>query len=362
MRLPKTIPISTLVVMEENKNNWVQSPQGKTAIGIGIVFLIYLLVSLPSVLEFWGGDSVVIDGKSYNIKDIDKENPSLYNRYLTENVNLKKEIFSEFAEKKMLELAAEEAGLDDIDQVLKQGFSPQQPGEEELKSIYNQFKAQLGGRSFADSREIILRQMMLNQERQFSQSKKRELFEKYQVQMNVEDPPTIRHDVPEGDNPAIGPKNAKVTVIEFSDFECPFCKRSQDVNKRLREKYKDKIRWVFRDFPLDFHENAMYAHMAANCAIPQGKYWELFDLLFQNTGDLASANVDFLATKAGLDKAEYKKCIQDEDKLRAEVEADIREGQKFGVTGTPAFFINGIFVSGAMPFEHFDEIIQKEIN
>ncbi|MCC5815347.1 MAG: DsbA family protein [Leptospira sp.] len=349
--------------MEEIKNQWTQSIQGKTAIGIGIAFLLLLIIAIPTLIESWtNSDSVKIDGKSYGLNDIKKSSPSLHSRYLSEVTNTKKEIFSEFAEKKILEIAAKEAGLDDPDAVLRQGFTPTEISEQELQSIYNQYKSQLGGRSFADSKEMIRKQLMMQQERQFTQNKQRELIQKYEVAFNIQEPPTVRHDVPEAGNPSLGPKNAKITVIEFSDFECPFCKRSQEVNKKLRDKYKDQIRWVFRDFPLDFHENAMYAHMAANCAIPQNKYWEYFDILFQNTGNLSKSNVDYLATKAGLDKTEFQNCMKDEDKLRAEVEADMKEGQKFGVTGTPAFFINGIFVSGAMPFEHFDEIIQKELN
>lgn len=360
--LPKTIPLDNLVVMEENKNQWTQSLQGKTALGIGILFLLYLIVSIPAVIQAWNNsDSVKIDGKSYDLSDIENDKPTIYNRYLSEVSDLKKGIFSEYAEKKILELAAKEEGLDDPEEVLKKGYSPKEPTDQELQGIYNQYKAQLGGRSFQDSRDLILRQIMMNQERQFMQSKQQELIKKYEVAFQLQEPPTIRHDVPEAGNPAIGPKDAKVTVIEFSDFECPFCKRSQEVNRKLRDKYKGQIRWVFRDFPLEFHENAMYAHMAANCAISQEKYWDFFDLLFENTGNLTSSNVDYLATKSGLDKAEYQKCIKDEEKLRSEVEMDIREGQKFGVTGTPAFFINGIFVSGAMPYEHFDEIIQKEL-
>lgn len=349
--------------MKENFTQWTQSKQGKVAIGLGATLLAYVVFSIPAQIEYWGSsDSVKIDGKTYTLKSVEKEKPSIYNRFVSETANLKKEIFSEFAEKKILELAAKEAGVDDPTQILKSGFVAQEPSESDLLTIYNQYKSQLGGKSFAQTKDLIRRQMLSNQERQFVQTKQRELIQKYQVNFQVADPPTIRHDMSEGNNPSIGPKTAKVTVIEFSDFECPFCKRSQEVNKRLRAKYGDQIRWVFRDFPLEFHDNAMYAHIAANCAIPQGKYWEFFDLLFENTGNLEKANVDFLATKAGLDKGQYQACLSDEAKLVAEVQADIAEGQKFGVTGTPAFFINGIFVSGAMPFEHFDEIIKKELD
>ncbi|WCL50295.1 DsbA family protein [Leptospira sp. GIMC2001] len=349
--------------MQENNNPWIQSVQGKTAIGIAALFVVYLAASLPAMIGFFSpSDSVQIDGTTYTLEKIKGENPALYNRYLTEKANLSKEILGEFTEKKILDIAMKEAGVDSPEAVLKKGFAASEPSDSEMLVIYNQYKAQLGGRSFPEAKDMIRKNLVGNSERQHAQTVQRELIKKYNVAMNVQDPPTIRHEVPEGDNPSIGSKNAKVTIIEFSDFECPFCKRSQDVNKRLREKYKDKIRWVFRDFPLDFHENAMYAHAAANCAIPQDKYWEFFDILFENSGNLGKGNVDYLATKAGLDKGKYQECMSKEESLVAEIRSDMSEGQKFGVTGTPAFFINGIFVSGALPFENFDEIIKKELD
>lgn len=133
------------------------------------------------------------------------------------------------------------------------------------------------------------------------------------------------------------------------------------MNQKLREKYKGQIRWVFRDFPLPFHQDAMYAHMAANCSVSEGKYWDVFNLFFENSGNLGKANVDALVVKAGVSKDKYQSCMKDASNLKAEIDADIQDGQKVGVSGTPAFFINGIFVSGALPFENFDEIIQKEL-
>jgi len=161
-------------------------------------------------------------------------------------------------------------------------------------------------------------------------------------------------------NPSIGSKDAKVTIIEFSDFECPYCQRSQSVNKQLREKYKDRIRWVFRDFPLNFHQNAMFAHIAANCAEKQGKYWEMFDNLFQNTGSLEKSKVLKIAEQLNLDMSKFQECTTDKS-ISDEIRNDISEGQEVGVSGTPAFFINGIMVEGAQPISAFENIIDQEL-
>lgn len=149
-------------------------------------------------------------------------------------------------------------------------------------------------------------------------------------------------------------------MIEFSDFECPFCKRSQSVNSQLREKYKDQIRWVFRDYPLSFHPNAMFAHIAANCSASQGKYWEFFKVLFDNSGNLPKDRVLDLARGLGLDMKVFSQCVNDSE-VRKEVEADMAEGEKYGVSGTPAFFINGVMIEGAQPIEAFIKVIDQEL-
>jgi len=161
-------------------------------------------------------------------------------------------------------------------------------------------------------------------------------------------------------NPSLGPSNAKITVIEFSDFECPYCQRSQNITKNLRAKYKDQIKWVFRDFPLSFHQNAMFAHIAANCVGKQGKYWDIFDKLFQNTGSLNREKVLQLVSDMNIDMKKFEECTKDPE-VEREVHSDIADGQEVGVNGTPAFFINGIMIEGAQPITSFEKIIEQEL-
>jgi|JI8StandDraft_1071087.scaffolds.fasta_scaffold115959_2 protein-disulfide isomerase len=338
--------------------------ESKIYIGTILILLIYVGSTIPLIVRaFSKTNTITVDGKTYSIENLEKEKPQIFNKYQTDLASILKESFSQFAEDKIMDLAMKDQGLKSKEEVLKKGFVVSEPSDTEIQNIYDQYKDQLGGRSLQEAKEVIRQQLVLNQERSHAQNIQKDLVKKYGVTFNIQEPPPLRMDVPEGENPSVGPKTAKVTIIEFSDFECPFCKRSQEVNKRLRDKYKDKIRWVFRDFPLEFHPDAMYAHMAANCAIPQNKYWDVFNVLFDNSGDLGKTNVDYLVTKAGLNKEQYTKCISDKKvSLESEIRSDIQEGQKFGVSGTPAFFINGIFVSGALPYEHFEEIIEKELN
>lgn len=350
-----------LAEMENNFKSWMAQPISKIFIGTNLVFALLFFVSVPSfVKEYITQDAVSIGGKKYDLSDVKNSSPIAYSKFQSEYKSLLKNTFGEFAQDKLFELVAKDKNIKPSE-VLNEGLILREPSEEDIINVYMSNKAQLGGKSLAETREKIVGFLKNQQEQEHSRNKYREIITKYPVDFLIKEPEAIRVTVDEKNNPSIGPKDAKVTVIEFSDFECPFCKRSQDVNNQLREKYKGQIRWVFRDFPLPFHQDAMYAHMAANCSIEEGKYWDVFNVLFENSGNLSKSKVDEFVLKTGLSKEKYQSCMKDQSKLKSEIEADIQDGQKVGVSGTPAFFINGIFVSGALPFENFDEIIQKEL-
>ena len=172
------------------------------------------------------------------------------------------------------------------------------------------------------------------------------------------------------DDPIKGDPDAPVTIIEFSDYQCPFCKRNYDnVLGKIDEEYisKGKVRLVFRDYPLAFHKKAVPAAMAANCAGEQGKYWEVHDFLFENPDKLDIPAILDASGELGLDKDKLEACLKDKSK-EAEITKDFQDGQKYGVTGTPSFFIGkseegkeftGTFVRGAQPYSVFKEHIDK---
>ena len=185
-------------------------------------------------------------------------------------------------------------------------------------------------------------------------------------------PPVIEKVVSIDDDPMKGDPKAPVTIIEFSDYECPFCKRSYDnVFGKLDEEYisKGKVRVVFRDYPLPFHKKAVPAAIAANCAGEQGKYWEVHNFFFENPDKLNADSVLNSAAGAGLDKAKFEACINDKSK-EAEITKDFKDGQKYGVRGTPSYFIGkttdgdeitGTFVRGAQPYSVFKEHIDEQL-
>ena len=162
-------------------------------------------------------------------------------------------------------------------------------------------------------------------------------------------------------DPIKGPKDAKVTVVEYSDFQCPFCSRGAATMTQVAEAYKDKVRIVFRDNPLPMHNRAPAAAEAAQCANEQGKFWEFHDKLFAAQTAMTDDDFKKYATELGLNVETFTSCFTS-GKYKADVQNDMKEGAAAGVQGTPAFFVNGRFVNGAQPFEAFKAMIDEELS
>jgi len=160
--------------------------------------------------------------------------------------------------------------------------------------------------------------------------------------------------------PSRGPENAKVTIVEFSDFQCPFCGRVHDTVEKVMESYPGKVRLVFRQFPLEFHPKAPKAAEAALCANEQGQFWQYHDVLFKNQTKLEEDDLKAHAASLGLDGNKFADCLAT-GRMKKTIEEDQAAGKKAGVTGTPAFFINGTPLSGAQPLEAFKEVIDQEL-
>lgn len=167
--------------------------------------------------------------------------------------------------------------------------------------------------------------------------------------------------IPAGDNPSKGPEDALVTIIEFTDFECPFCSRAQETLDVLVESYGSRVRLVFRDMPLAaLHPDSPKAHEAAACARDQGRFWEMHDKFFASQSDLSVPALKRYASELGLDADEFASCLDGGAKAAA-VDANVAAGRTYGVSGTPAFFINGILVAGAQPLSAFTQVIDAEL-
>jgi protein-disulfide isomerase len=172
--------------------------------------------------------------------------------------------------------------------------------------------------------------------------------------------PNERKAVAIGHAPVRGAPNAPVTIVMFSDFQCPFCGRVEPTVKQIEDTYGSKVKIVWKNQPLPFHPNAMPAAKAAMAAYKQGKFWEMHDLLFANQRDLSDANYEKWAQQIGLDMAKWKADMASPE-LASEITADSTEGKALGANGTPSFFIDGISVVGAQPFEKFKSVIDEEL-
>lgn len=174
------------------------------------------------------------------------------------------------------------------------------------------------------------------------------------------DPDTV-YAVPVADAPSRGPMDAAVTIVEFTDYQCPFCSRVDGTLAALRERFPDDVRVVVQHLPLAFHRQAFDAAVAAECAGDQDRFWEAHELLFARARQLSDDNkpASLVRDIAGIDQPRFDACIASE-KARTRVAEDARLAERFGARGTPSFFVNGRYLSGAQPLEKFVEVVERE--
>lgn len=160
------------------------------------------------------------------------------------------------------------------------------------------------------------------------------------------------------DDPFLGTPNAKLTIVEFADFGCPYSVQESYVVRAIAQKYADRVQVIYRDFPLvDLHPGADLAAEAADCANAQGKFWEYHDVVYRNSGDFTLEALVDSAGQIGLNTRTFRACLETSE-FRAEVAQDLADGVAAGVTGTPTFFFNGQKIEGAIPFSTFTEIVE----
>lgn len=189
-----------------------------------------------------------------------------------------------------------------------------------------------------------------------------EKTKKNPVEIYINKPTLPMFDVSAGEAPFKGASDAKVTIIEYSDFQCPFCSKGAAILSGLEKKYGNKIKIAFKHYPLPFHAQARIAAEASMCANEQNvKYfWKMHDAMFADQSKLDRDNLIATAKKAGVKEAEFKTCL-DSGKYKAKVDADVAEGSALGIKSTPTFFINGKLIAGAQPIEVFTEIVDEEL-
>ena len=224
---------------------------------------------------------------------------------------------------------------------------------EQVRSFYDANQERMPS-SFEELEGRIIAHLQRQSEARRRAALGHELRQRYPVRIALVPP---RVDVGADDDPFLGPQDAPVTLVEFSDFQCPYCRRVQSVLKRLMTAYHGKLKLVFRDFPLrQIHPEAQKAAEAAQCANDQGQFWQYHDRLFAVT-ELGGEALKQYAVELGLDAEQFNSCL-DSEKYRQEVQKDIDDAIAAGVNATPSFFVNGLPINGAVPFERFVEMVE----
>jgi protein-disulfide isomerase len=243
--------------------------------------------------------------------------------------------------------------------VMAETGGPLEPTDEEIATWYKQNRSRTGGRPLDQIRPKIVE--YLREERRNAAS------EKLEQRLNQEKGVTVhlqpyRLELNNEGAPSKGPAEAKVTLVEFSDFQCPFCSRFFPTLKQVEQNFGDKVRIVYRQFPLtNIHPNAFKAAEASLCAHDQGKFWDMHDMMFQDQKRLSVKDLKATAGRLGLNQKKFDTCL-DTGRYTEQVQEDLKEGSRVGVTGTPAVFVNGVAIDGgAAPYEVVAKAIEKEL-
>jgi protein-disulfide isomerase len=310
----------------------------------------------PAAAAAAGGGEVVatIGDEKITMADLDQA----VGRELFE---MRQRALDELVTRKVLESAAKKAGKS-VDDFVKTSLEARVPNvsDAEAEAFFNQNKAQLPPdfqtKTFAEVKDQLVQGL--------TQQKRREAGAAFLEELKKQEGVKVLFEAPRVEVAAIGPSkgpaDAPVTIVEFSDFECPFCSRGKEAMEQVLAAYPGKVRVVFRDFPLTFHQNAAKAGEAGHCADEQGKFWEMHDWMFDNQRSLDVASLGNGAAAIGLDRGKFDACLSS-GRHAGKVAGNMADGQKVGVSGTPAFFVNGVMISGAQPFEKFKEIIDREL-
>jgi len=259
---------------------------------------------------------------------------------------------------RLLQAEAKARGLS-RDQLLAQEVQGKvQPvTEEEARAFFDQNKSQIPDRSFeqvSSQIEGYLEQQRLSQAYQDYMAA---LEDQYRVTYELE---PFRVAIDTAGEPSRGPQSAPVTIVEFSDFECPSCARLEPILAKVREHYGDKVRIVFKQFPLNLHPHARQAAEASLCAHAQGKFWPFHDAVFADQKAMETEDLQAKAAAVGLDPGEFFTCVTSGEQAEA-VRQDVREGTIAGASGTPALYINGRTILGTVTYDSLAETIDDEL-
>ncbi|MBL7686366.1 MAG: thioredoxin domain-containing protein [Deltaproteobacteria bacterium] len=272
--------------------------------------------------------------------------------------DMKRDAVDQIVEEKILDAEAKKQNLAVAD-LLKKEVTDKvgEVTDKEAQDFYDQNKARFGTKTFDELKPQIIGQLKAKKAAVYRNNYMDRLMAKADINVYMEKP---RVEVSAGNAPSKGPENALVTIVEYTDYECPFCAKVRPTIAEITNTYKNDVRYVVRNFPLDFHQQAKKAAVAGLCANDQKKFWDYNQKLWDNQRALDVDSLKKYAEEVKLDTKKFNECL-DSDKFLSQVMSDQQEGAKIGVSGTPAFFINGMILTGAQPVEAFKKVIDQEL-
>jgi protein-disulfide isomerase len=266
------------------------------------------------------------------------------------------ERLQQMIDERLLEQEAQSRGVT-TDEMLESASAGAAVTDDQVAAFYAENKDRIGGATLEQIGPRIRRHLEQQAGKDAVKRLLDDLRERAAVQVTFAPPRVEVATV----GPSLGPEAAPVTIVEFSDFQCPFCSRAGPIVKQVLARYPEQVRVVYRHFPLDsIHPRARPAAEASACADEQGKFWAYHDKLFANAKQLEDADLERYAGEVGLDLAAWRACRTD-GRAASVVERDLADARSAGVTGTPSFFVNGRMLGGAQPVEKFVELIEAEL-
>lgn len=312
-----------------------------------------------TVIATWEGGKVTYGELKQSISN---ELIKLEVDYLTGRYEAQSNALQDMVMTQLLEAEAKKRGLADANALLAAEVREKvaDPTDAEVSEFYPQVQRQLRNKPLEEVRDQVKGALRQKRERERFMAYIDEVKKNAGLQLTLPMPDLPRMNVSVDDDPARGAADARVTIVQFADFQCPYCGKANETVQQVMKDYDGKVKMVFRDFPLGFHERAVPAAVAVNCAADQGKYWEMFDQVMPDQRKLSDEDLTAYAKNAKLNLEKWNACRADPARAE-EVAKDQADGQSLGVTGTPAFFINGIMLSGAQPYEQFKSVIDREL-
>ena len=328
----------------------------------GLVSLgVLAIVILISQIAARGEPLATIDGQAITSEEIEKALGAQLSNLEEQIYKLKRQKLEELINATLLTREARKRNISvpallDAEITSKVGLVT----EQEIEKFYQENKARLQGEE-----ATVRQQVRAYLQDQKIAARKQEYFQALgssaKIVVSLKSPPVFRAKVSIDAAPFKGPATAPVTIVKFEDFHCPFCKKAQETAAQLMARFGNKVKLVHRDFPIDsLHPQARKAHEAARCANEQGKFWQYHDLLYANAPKASPEDLKTYAKEASLNLFNFEQCLTS-GKYKGAVQKDVDEGTRLGVNGTPSFFIDGRFLSGAQPLETFVSMVNDEL-